>query len=572
MSTVTVEVESTAQAYLRLLHERGIDYFFGNAGTDFASIIDAFGRSAATGEPTPKPITVPHEVPAVAMAYGYCMVTGRPQAVMVHVNVGTANALSGIINAMRDGVPILFTAGRTPITEAGQLGSRDLHIHWAQESFDQAQMVREYVKWDYELRNFHQLEDVIDRALEIAMTEPRGPVYLTLPREVLAERQSAFALHTEPRRSAGNAPYPDPGDIQIAASILAAAENPLIITTMSGRYAGVPDALERLAESFAIPVVEFSRRAMCFSTAHPLHLGFDHGRYFAQADAILVLESDVPWFPGAHQPRTDAKVIHAGVDPAFTQYPMRSFPGDLSIQAHPAVALDALTDALAPLRAARLDVIESRYARIKAEHEAQREQWRAAREAVHADSPIDPLWVSHCIDTVKDDDSIVVNEYDLVPTQAAFTQAGTFFGASAASGLGWGLGAALGAKLAAPERLVIATVGDGAYMFGNPTPCHFVARAQNLPTLTVIFNNRTWGAVQNANQMMYPEGWASKGDHAPLSSLEPSPDYELLAVANGGYGEQVRRPDELIPALERALHAVRDEKRLAVLNVICKKP
>ena len=109
-------------------------------------------------------------------------------------------------------------------------------------------------------------------------------------------------------------------------------------------------------------------------------------------------------------------------------------------------------------------------------------------------------------------------------------------------------------------------------MFGNPTPCHFVARAQNLPTLTVIFNNGTWGAVQNANQMMYPEGWASKGDVMPLSKLEPSPDYELLAHANGGFGEQVQHPDELIPALERALHAVRVEKRQALLNVICKRP
>ena len=572
MSTLTVEVESTAQAYLRLLHERGIEYFFGNAGTDFAPIIDAFGRSAATDEPVPTPILVPHEVPAVAMAYGYYMITGRPQAVMVHVNVGTANALSGIINAMRDNVPILFTAGRTPISEAGHMGSRDLHIHWAQESFDQASMVREYVKWDYELRNFHQLEDVVDRALEFAMTEPRGPVYLTLPREVLAERQDTFTLNTEPRRQAGHSPHPDPDGIQAAAAMLAVAENPLIITTMSGRYAGVPQALEALTESFAIPVVEFSRRAMCFSTAHPLHLGFSHERYFAEADAILVIESDVPWFPVAHRPRTDAKVIHLGVDPAFTQYPMRNFPGDVSIQAQPAVAIEALTAALAPLRAERLDVIESRYARIKAEHEQQRSEWRAARDAVRSDSPIDPLWLSHCIDAVKDDDTIVVNEYDLLPTQVAFTQPGTFFGASAASGLGWGLGAALGAKLAAPERLVITTVGDGAYMFGNPTPCHFVARAQNLPTLTVIFNNGTWGAVQNANQMMYPEGWASKGDVMPLSKLEPSPDYELLAHANGGFGEQVQHPDELIPALERALHAVRVEKRQALLNVICKRP
>ena len=99
------------------------------------------------------------------MAHGYYLATGKPQAVMVHVNVGTANAVNGIINAARDRIPILFTAGRTPITERGLHGARDLCIHWAQESFDQAAMIREYVKWDYELRNFTQLEAVVDRAL-----------------------------------------------------------------------------------------------------------------------------------------------------------------------------------------------------------------------------------------------------------------------------------------------------------------------------------------------------------------------------------------------------------------------
>src|SRR5207249_4992758 len=132
------------------------------------------------------------KVAAEAMAHGYAMVTGRPQAVMVHVIVGAANALAGIINASRVGVPMLFTAGRNPITEAGLPGARNRPIHWAQESFDQAGLAREFVKWDYELRNFLQLETVVDRALAIASAEPQGPVYLTLPREVLSEAQESF--------------------------------------------------------------------------------------------------------------------------------------------------------------------------------------------------------------------------------------------------------------------------------------------------------------------------------------------------------------------------------------------
>ncbi|MGH7384728.1 MAG: thiamine pyrophosphate-binding protein, partial [Candidatus Rokuibacteriota bacterium] len=185
-------VESTADAYLELLAARGVEYFFANAGTDFAPIIEAYARRGAQGQASPRPITVPHEVPAVAMAHGYTMRTGRAQAVMVHVIVGAGNAAGGVINAARSNIPMLFSAGRNPLTEAGAAGSRDRPIHWAQEAFDQAGMLREFVKWDYELKRFDQLETVVDRALTLAQSEPRGPVYLTLPREVLAERHEAI--------------------------------------------------------------------------------------------------------------------------------------------------------------------------------------------------------------------------------------------------------------------------------------------------------------------------------------------------------------------------------------------
>src|SRR5262249_28259904 len=169
-------------------------------------IIEGYARRGAQGQARPRPITVPHEAVAVAMAHGYAMVTGRPQAVMVHTIVGTANAVGGIMNAARSNVPMLFTAGRNPITEAGALGSRDRQIHWAQESFDQGALVREFVKWDYELRTLSHLETVVDRALAIAQAEPQGPVYLTLPREVLAERMETFEYSDPP-------PAPRPGPL-----------------------------------------------------------------------------------------------------------------------------------------------------------------------------------------------------------------------------------------------------------------------------------------------------------------------------------------------------------------------
>jgi acetolactate synthase I/II/III large subunit len=572
MARKTVEVETTGQAYLELLRERGIEYFFANAGTDFAPLIDAFARFAERGIQTPKPVTVPHENAAVAMAHGYYMITGKPQVVMVHVNVGTGNAINGIINAARDHVPILFTAGRTPLTEAGLPGARNIYIHWAQEAFDQAGMVREYVKWDYELRNITQLEAVVDRALEIAMTEPRGPIYLTLPREVLGEPQVEFSMTAPARRDLGGRVYPDPQSIEAAAEILAAAEHPLLITGTSGRNAEAVGHLVALAESFAMPVVVFGQRYMCFPTNHPLHLGFAPDPFLDTADAVLVVDCDVPWFPSVKNPPAAAKIIHMGIDPIYSRYPIRSFPCDVAIRADSSVAIPMLTEALQPSRKRAQSRIKARFARLQAIHERQREAWREALEGVRDDSPLDPQWVTHCIDAIKDDDSIVVNEYDLVPTQATFTQPGTIFGNSPAGGLGWGLGAALGAKLAAPDKLVIATLGDGSYMFGNPTPCHFVSQAMGLPTLTVIFNNRVWNAVRRANLGMYPQGWAAKTNHFPLSELQPSPHFEVLVSACGGYGERVERASEVRPALQRALKAVREEGRQAVLNMICKHP
>src|SRR5256885_7402622 len=144
------DIETTAEAYLELLAARGVEYFVGNAGTDFAPIIEAYARRGAHGQLLPRPITVPHEAPAVGMAHGYAMITGRPQAVMVHVIVGTANALGGVINAARGGVPMLFTAGRNPITQAGLPGRRERPIHLAQGALAHGADGREVGQWGYQ--------------------------------------------------------------------------------------------------------------------------------------------------------------------------------------------------------------------------------------------------------------------------------------------------------------------------------------------------------------------------------------------------------------------------------------
>src|SRR5438105_12856464 len=225
MARKELKTESVAEAYLALLAERGIEYLFANAGTDFAPIVEAYAKAAHSGLPMPKPLIATHENLAMSMAHGYAIASGKVPAVMVHVSVGTANALCGVFNAARENVPILFTAGRSPLTEEGLPGARDTYIHWAQEMFDQAGMLREMVKWDYELKNGTQLETVIDRALTIATSPPEGPVYLSLPREVLAEPLPNFSFDSPGRRVAASPPAPDQTAVDAAARLIAAAKH-----------------------------------------------------------------------------------------------------------------------------------------------------------------------------------------------------------------------------------------------------------------------------------------------------------------------------------------------------------
>lgn len=567
MGQKTLAVDSAAEAYLALLKDRGVDYLLGNAGTDFPSIIEGLSKSLAGEGSAPAPITVPHENLGVAMAHGYFVATGRLCAVMVHVNVGTANAVCGIMNAARENVPILMTSGRTPLTEEGLDGSRSIYIHWGQEMFDQGGVVREMVKWDYELRNSGQLETIVDRAISVAMTEPRGPVYLTLPREVLAERPGRFSYRSPARSAAAEAAAADADAIDRAAEILARAEFPLVITASLGRNRGAVPALESVAERFALPVVSYRPRYVNISSEHAMHLGHEPGRHLPEADAVLVVDCDVPWIPSLHRLNADAKVIHLGVDPLFERYPVRGFPCDLAVRAGPAGALAQLEEALAGREraaAARISARRERVSQIKSE---QAEARRAHLDRVAGGGAMDNNWVAHCLGEVKGDDDVLVSESQLGIANMRLSRPGTYFGTSPAGGLGWGLGAAHGVKLGDRGRRVICVVGDGSYMFGNPTPAHFVAAANDLPVLTVILNNRMWGSVRKATLGLYPDGAASRANQAPLTYLDPAPEYHRIVEASDGYGEEVKDAAELPAALERGLKSVEVDRRQAVINV-----
>jgi acetolactate synthase-1/2/3 large subunit len=563
---MSAKQQSVAAAYLAQLADRGVEYLFGNAGTDFAPIVEAYAQAAQSGTPVPRPMLATHENLAVAMAHGYAMVSRKIPAVMVHVSVGTANMVCAAMNASRENIAVLLTAGRSPLTESGLPGSRDGYIHWSQEMYDQAGMLRELVKWDYELRNAEQLETVVDRALAIAGSEPRGPVYLSLPREIIAAPAAAKPASALRLRAAAPA-APDEAAIAEAARMLAHAERPLIIGANAGRNPAAFMALAAFAQKFAVPVAQFHPRYLALPSAHSMNLGYDPTPLVGEADLIIVLESDVPWMPAHGTPPASCRVIQCGYDPLFSHIPIRGFPCDLGITGGIAAILKGLARALEG-KVGELQIAE-RHQRIEEQHRALVAQREAMRASLAARAPIHPAWASHCLDAAKDERTIVVNEYTLRLDHCGFSQPDTYFGSSAASGLGWGTGAALGAKLAAPDRLVVAVVGDGAYLFSNPAAVHHAAAAHDLPVLFVVMNNAMWNAVRRSTIAMYPDGRTAASNTSPFMRLEKLPAFEQICAAAGGYGERVEDPAALPGAFARAMKVVGTEKRQALLNVIC---
>ncbi|MFT8244863.1 thiamine pyrophosphate-requiring protein [Roseomonas sp. BN140053] len=553
------DAETVGEAWLQLLADRGVDFLFANSGTDFPSIVEGLARAEQLGTRVPRAVIAPHENAAVSMAHGHAMVSGRAQAVMVHVNVGTANAVSGLLNADRDYVPMLLAAGRTPVLEGGAPGARSLNIHWAQEMFDQAGMVREAVKWDYELRDPRQLIPATDRALALAHSAPRGPVYLSLPRELLAMPPAEPDI--PPARLAPvEALGPDPRAVAAAAAALSRAERPLIVTARAGADRRVPALLSQLAARLAAPVVEYRPRHLNLSTDDPLHGGFEVSPHLATADVVLVLDCDVPWIPDTERPAPGATIIQAGEDPLQARYVSRGFPADITLRASAAPLLQAL---LAELGNAAPP--PSRRTAAEAACQARR------TTPFTLDAPPARMsmgWVSFCLDQLRAPDSLLVNEYPLHRGVMRTTEPGSFFGSSPMGSLGWGLPAALGAKLAAPNREVIAALGDGCLIFANPVACHQIAAAENLAILVVVFNNRRWGAVDRATRALYPDGFAARANRMPLTSLEPAPDHARIAEACGLYGRGVADPAALPAALRGALAAVR-AGRSALLDVLC---
>ena len=558
---MTFPVPSTAaEALLMRLKVNGVDYLFGNAGTDFAPVIEAYANAPLKNMPVPEPLVIPHECAAIGMAHGYYLATGRPQAAMVHVNVGLANSVMGLINMASDNIPLFMMAGRTPLTEHERKGARMTPIQYGQEMRDQTGLIRDVVKWDYELRYPEQVASLVDRGMAITKSAPAGPVYLGLPREPLAEPWPDGLAIDNALQAIPTRPAPDPEAVHQAAKWLENAHHPLIICQRGDPGGRLSQVLSDLAAKHAIPVVENFSVQNLLPSAHPMQSGFDAGTWLKDADIVLAIDTEVPWIQRHQSPGKGAKIIHLGVDPLFTRMPARSYQNDLAIMSDPVTGIEALAGAMTGTQNSE------RFGSIKEKNETRRADARA--RALKGDgSPMTPAYVAICLSNILGEDGRVFNELGVPAPFMDLKGPNQVISNPYSGGLGWGLPAALGASLAEPSRLNIACVGDGSYIFANPVACHQIAEAHNLPVLIIVMNNGIWNAVRRAARNVYPEGSADKLNVMPLTSLQPMPDFCRIAEASRGYAERVETGNELPGALDRALNVIRKEKRHALLEL-----
>jgi acetolactate synthase I/II/III large subunit len=568
---------STAHHFLEGLVDLGIEYIFANLGTDHVSLIEELARWDSEGRKHPEMILCPHEIVAVHMAAGYALATGRGQAVFVHVDAGTANACMAIQNLFRYRLPVMLFAGRAPYTLHGELpGSRDTYVHFVQDPFDIASIVRPYVKWEYSLPSGIVVKEALARACAFAQSDPPGPVYMMLPRETLAEEWDDADMPTYPSARYGRvqAGGIDPARVDAIAEALMAAESPIALTAYLGRKPEAVAVLDRLAQTCGIRVAEFNSIDLNISQDSPCFAGFDPLPLLEHADLGLLLDSDVPFIPQYAKRAGDVKWIQIDIDPLKSDFPMWGFPTDIRILGDCTAVLRQVLDAV---EARADDVWRRRVAKRIADFGGDREVAVKRRATASANkgvsNAVNPAFLFAKLNEKLSQDDIVVNEAirnaPILQEHITRTKPRSYVGL-AGGGLGFSGGMALGLKLAQPDRRVVQVIGDGGFHFSSPDSVYAVAQQYRIPILTVLLDNGGWQAVKSAVQRVYPRGIAAETDQfqSRLTSGRQGErrDFSAVAKAFGAHGECVTEPDDLAAAIDRCLAAL-DDGKAAVLHV-----
>lgn len=565
-------IRTAANDLLQGLVDLGIDYLFCNLGTDHAPLIEEMAHWREQGRAFPTLILCPHENTAVHMAGGYAVATGRGQAVLVHVDAGTANAAMGLHNLCRTRIPVLLIAGRAPMsTFDDATGGRDTYVHFIQEPFDQASVVRPYVKWEYNLAWPSMAHEVVSRAGAVMQSDPTGPVYLTLPREVLAAPVDAASLGAFGHQNhlPVKAQGADASAVRAIAEQLMRSENPMLVTAYAGRNHKAPALIEKLAMLCGMRVCEFNTIYMNIRRDSPYFGGYNPAAFTEQADFGLMVDVDVPWIPKTTRINPQAYWAQLDVDAIKRDIPMWGFPLNARIEG------DSVR-----LIAQFIEIIESsatpefktkaaaRGLAFKTAHVQNRQKAASLAQAKGVVNAINPHYLCAVMGQKIDLHDVVLNEA-IRNTMAVFDQIprevpGSLMGLSG-GGLGFSAGTALGIKLAQANSRVIHFVGDGSFYFSNPSSVYAVANQYGLPILTVLLDNGGWSAVKESTLRMYPLGEA-KSTNQFASDLGYSTDFAAIAEAAGAHGERLTDPEQVEAAIERCLAAL-DSGRSALLHV-----
>ena len=553
--------EDWSDALVQSMKLGGIDHLFFVSGSEIAFWQESIAKANERGWPAPKLVTVTHEAVALNAALGSAMVRNQPAATAVHVDVGTLNYGGAIHTAWRGNYPVLITAGTGPRAYPGSMaGARNSPVQWVQEPRDQGGIVRQYTKVDHRLEHQDNPGLLISRLLQISMSEPKGPAYLTVPRETaMLKLPGKSYFPTRDELGVARPAWPDPADAKRAAQWLIEARNPCIYSAAAGRNPEAVGAIVQLAELLALPLVDADRLdRLNFPTTHAL---YGTGPEVKDADVSLMLEALVPYISPNAAPKPGSKTIWVDADPVMSNYKTMEFQADLWLPVSVSAAANAIYDAATALLS-KSDM--SRIAERRERLAARKQEMAAASERLGQEAgrrkPMHPRWVAYQLGKILQPDTILLDDAisnsGFVCDHHGRSQAGTYFASGGSSG-GWGSGAALGAKLAAPNRDVVLATGDGYFMFGTPMPALWSAAHYKAPFLTVVFVNRSYTTGTNGLKRAYPNGVAVRTENYEGGIFDPPPDFAKLAEAANCFGTTVSEPDQVAPALKLALDQVR---------------
>ncbi len=576
------EAQYGSDLIVDVLRALGIEYAALNPGATFRGLHDSLVNYG--GNERPGIIQCCHEEIAVAVAHGYAKVAGKPMAAIVHNVVGLQHASMAIFNAWCDRVPMLVLGGAGPMA----IEKRRPWIDWIHTALVQGQAVRDYVKWDDQPASLASIPEAMIRGYRIATTEPKGPVYVCFDAQLqempLSEQ---LPVPNVARYAPPSAVQADARALDEAAALLCEAERPVIIAEYVGRNAAAVEALVRLAECLAAPVIDLYRHGRFnFPNTHPLDLTGAESELLASADVVLAL--DVQDLHGALA-RSDrltrrsepilaesAKVIHItlsdlAVRSWVTSY-QRLVPTDVPILADTAVALPALlarVDGLAADSPGR----RARYERLSKKRDALRLEARTRCEQSWNDRPIAPSRLaSEVWEVLRGEDWVLANGTldGWARTLWEWTRPDQYLGYSGGAGLGYGAGASIGVALAhrGTGRVCVDLQPDGDLLY-TPSAI-WTAAHHRVPLLFVVCNNRSYFNDEDHQAVVARARKRPVENRGVGIRIEgPAVDFAGLARAFGAHGEgPVEDPALIAPALRRALRVAREEQRPAVVDVV----